>query len=282
MMVTKVGIVGFGSLGQYLYDKLRSHLQFEVVFIWNRSQNKLQEKSVPIELILTNITDFESYNADLIIEVASPEISHDFGHLFLSKCNYLIGSPAALGNQETFSRLKQASELSGKSIFVPSGAFWGAHDVQKMADLNTLKALTVTMTFHPKSLKTVKEPLKSKIDSVSGKAMVLYDGPVREVLDLAPSNVNTLATAAIAGHNLGFDGVRGVLISDPSDEIHHKITFEVTGPCVDGAAFKVMATRTSPSPRGAVTSSATFDSFFSSVLKSKALLRNNLNGIRIV
>lgn len=261
----RVGIVGFGSLGQYLYEKLSSISKYEVVFVWNRSVNKIEGKVEP-ELILTNLKDFEFFNPDLVIEVASPEITHEFGHIFLQKCHYMIGSPAALGNKETETRLLQVSAIFQRAIYVPCGAFWGSSDVRKMADLDVLTGLSVTMQFHPKSLKTLKEPLKSKNDEVLNEAVVLYDGPVRGILDLAPNNVNTLATAAIAGHTLGFDNVRGVLISDPKDHLHHMITFEVTGPSVDGREFKVITTRKSPSASGAVTSSATFDSFLASIL----------------
>lgn len=260
----RVGIVGFGSLGQYLYQKLQSHTRFQVVFVWNRTKERVVEQSLPSSLILHNLAEFESFDPDVIIEVASPEITDQFGHNFLQRCHYVIGSPAALGNPETESRLQEASSRHGTSLYVPSGAFWGSFDVRKMSDMDTLKGLTVTMTFHPSALR-VKEPLKSKNEAVEEEPVTLYDGPVRGVLELAPNNVNTLATAAIAARNLGFDAVRGILVSDPSHSLHHKITVEVTGPSLEGRQFKVMTTRISPSASGAVTSSATFDSFLASI-----------------
>lgn len=45
--------------------------------------------------------------------------------------------------------------------------------------------------------------------------MSLLTGSVRGLCPLAPNNVNTMATAAIAAHNLGFDHVQGCLVSDP-------------------------------------------------------------------
>ncbi len=39
-------------------------------------------------------------------------------------------------------------------------------------------------------------------------------GSVRGLCPLAPNNVNTMACAAIAAHNLGFDGVVGCLVAD--------------------------------------------------------------------
>jgi hypothetical protein len=43
----------------------------------------------------------------------------------------------------------------------------------------------------------------------------LSAGPVRELCKLAPNNVNTMACACIAAHNLGFDNVVGCLVADP-------------------------------------------------------------------
>ena len=44
---------------------------------------------------------------------------------------------------------------------------------------------------------------------------VLYDGPIRDLAPLAPNNVNTMAAAALAAPNLGFDGVQARLVVDP-------------------------------------------------------------------
>lgn len=42
-----------------------------------------------------------------------------------------------------------------------------------------------------------------------------FEGCVKDLCPLAPNNVNTMACAAIAAHNLGFDGVVGCLVADP-------------------------------------------------------------------
>ena len=53
----------------------------------------------------------------------------------------------------------------------------------------------------------------------------------------------------------------------------HEITIEVTGPAVDADHFSVRTVRCSPTAPGLVTSTATQDSFFSS-MTSKLLLHN--------
>ena len=53
----RIGIVGFGKLGQFLYQKVveeESSSQFEVVFVWNRSRDKLLD--IPSHLILEDLS----------------------------------------------------------------------------------------------------------------------------------------------------------------------------------------------------------------------------------
>ena len=45
-----------------------------------------------------------------------------------------------------------------------------------------------------------------------------FPGPIRELCSLAPNNVNTMAAAALAAHNLGFDKSRGCIMADPRQE----------------------------------------------------------------
>ena len=61
---------------------------------------------------------------------------------------------------------------------------------------------------------------------VGDSPVVLYHGPVRPLCPLAPNNVNTMAAAAVAASNLGFDGTVGRLVSDPTTPDWHCI--EVT------------------------------------------------------
>ena len=70
------------------------------------------------------------------------------------------------------------------------------------------------MRKHPSSFK-LSGRLAEANSAVVSEASVLYDGPVRDLCPLAPNNVNTMAAAAIAAHNLGFDGTMGRLVADP-------------------------------------------------------------------
>lgn len=54
----RVGIIGFGHLGKYLYNRLKDDSNFKIVFIWNRSQ--IEDDSIDRELILSNIEEFKN------------------------------------------------------------------------------------------------------------------------------------------------------------------------------------------------------------------------------
>ena len=76
------------------------------------------------------------------------------------------------------------------------------------------------MHFHPSSLRLPEGTVLRKINDDMLRRQtnftepcILYEGPVRQVCNLAPGNVNTMATLAIIG--IGLDKTIGCLVSDP-------------------------------------------------------------------
>ena len=144
----RVGIVGYGNLGKYLAkaiieDKDLAN-KFELAFVWNRTKSKIEEdKFIPTETILENLDAFEEKKADLIIEVAHPLITEQYGEAFISKADFMIGSPTIFANQKIEEMLTKAASNSKFGVYIPAGAFWGAGDIQKMADRGDLKGLKV-------------------------------------------------------------------------------------------------------------------------------------------
>lgn len=266
----KIGIVGFGHLGECLYKYIlqEGHKNgLEIDFVWNRTVDKLS--LIPNEKILHNLEDISSRSPDLIVEVAHPNITKNYGVKFLSIADYLIGSPTALADQAVKKQIQEAAEQYQHGVYIPSGAFWGAQDIQKMAKLGTLTSLKVTMKKHPSAFR-VLEPLASLNKKVVDRAVTLYEGPVKELCPLAPNNVNTMAAASVAAHNLGFNKVIGCLVSDPSLRGWHIVEVEVQGQTTEsGDCFSVVTTRKNPCSPGAVTGQATFKSFCASLLCAK-------------
>ena len=126
------------------------------------------------------------------------------------------------------------------------------------------------MRKHPSSLKLSCPELEAANAAVAAEAVTLYDGPVRRLCALAPNNVNTMAVAAVAAHNLGLDGTEARLVSDPGLRDWHVVEVEVTGATERGGRdFTVKTVRSNPTDPGAVTGSATYQSFYSSLLRAR-------------
>ena len=76
-----------------------------------------------------------------------------------------------------------------------------------------------------------------------------------------------MACCAMASHTLGFDGVIGRLVADASLTTH-EIEIEANGfPNPSGHRFELRLQRSSPAPKGARTSKATYGSFVESLVK---------------
>ncbi|XP_042130115.2 aspartate dehydrogenase domain-containing protein isoform X3 [Peromyscus maniculatus bairdii] len=209
----KVGIVGYGRLGQSLVSRLLaqgSELGLELVFVWNRDPGRMAG-SVPPALQLRDLTALGERHPDLVVEVAHPNIIHESGVQILRHANLLVGSPSALADQTTEQRLMEASNHWGHTVFVARGALWGAEDIRRLDAAGGLQSLRVTMATHPDGFR-----LEGSLAAVhtSGPRTVLYEGPVRGLCPLAPRNSNTMAAAALAAPSLGFDRVIGVLVAD--------------------------------------------------------------------
>jgi len=226
----RVGIIGFGAVGQYLARTVQTDpvcsQKLELAFVCEPMDARAvrADKSIPAECALDDLGDFASKGADLIVEVAHPSISERYGAAFLKHADYLVASVTTFADRKTESDMLAAAKSgAGHGIYIPAGALWGARDIQNMAFRGNLRGLTVTMKKAPHHLKLLP-PLSDRLAEVvasgaSGET-VLYEGPCRGLAPFAPNNTNTIAAAALAAHNLGMDGTIGRLVCDPSLQAH--------------------------------------------------------------
>lgn len=255
-------MVGYGALGRYLAKEVEERDGLELVWVWNRTP----VADLPNHLVLNNLNECDKGAPDLIVEVAHPDVTREYGARFLEVADFMIGSPAALAEPNLEQILGSAA--TKHALYVPTGALWGGEDIRRMAERGSLTGLEVTMRFPPSSLK-LKGELAVKNAEVGETAVELYRGPVRQLCPLAPNNVNTMAAAAVAAQNLGFDGTRGCLVADPNAKDWHVIEVTVEGPVGPaGNKFSVSTVRRNPANPGAVTGSATYASFLSSLLRA--------------
>jgi predicted dinucleotide-utilizing enzyme len=193
---------------------------------------------------------------------------------FQSGCDFFIGSPTAMADADTEAALRAAASGKGKgagALYIPTGAMWGASDIQALANRGGLHALTITMKKHPASFRLPHAETDAKRAAAcdSEGEHVLYEGSVRGLCPIAPNNVNTMACAAMAAHTLGFDGTVGRLVADTGLQTHEVEVLALGPPNpTSGAQLRIHVVRSSPAPPGAVTSKATYGSFLESLIKA--------------
>ena len=265
MTKRRIGIVGYGKLGQFLVQGILERPEsYELAFVWNRNPAGIGSE-IPAEIRLNDLADFKSRSPDLIVEVAHPIITQKWGQQFLEYCDYMAGSPTAFADLETECSMRATAAISnGHGLYVPRGALPGLDEVLRMKASGKLAAARISMRKHPSSLK-YSGPLDYPLEQTTTER-VLYDGPLRKLCALAPNNVNTMAVLALSSE-LGFDQVQAQLVANPSLE-HHITELVLLGPDTKGPRYSLKLLRESPAGVGAVTSTATLTTFLNSMLQS--------------
>ena len=260
----RIGIVGFGKLGKFLAEKVlerhTSHGDVELCFVWNRRAEAWQGH--PSETVgLLDLADFAERKPDIIVEVAHPDISAQWGTTFMGISDYLVGSPTGLADESLRTQLLSCVKPgSGRQLIVPRGVLPGLDEILMLKADGRVAEAAITMRKHPKSLK-YSGPIAHPNDA---EESVYYRGPLGPLCGYAPNNVNTMAVLAMAT-GLSFSEVEATLIADPSLE-HHITEVTLRGPDDGKPRFELYLRRSSPAGAGAVTSSATFDSFWKTLV----------------
>lgn len=277
----RVGIVGFGKVGNFLAKNvIEQGAEKGVELAWVVDLFAPQNVTACDFLTADMKRDPSSLDAclarrdvDLVVEVAHPDITKDYGVKILQQCDYLMASTTTFADPDTESTLlAEAANPTGNGVYITPGAFFGSLDIQRMSNGGKLSALSVTMKKHPESLFPVKgspefdanEAAKEKDGEV-----ILYEGPVAALAKLFPVNVNTICTAALAASaTLGMAGVTAKLIADRGlEEMIIETRARGLNKADGSPGLRITVIRENPSKKGEVTGQATLNSFLSSLLR---------------
>ena len=209
----RIGLVGLGYIGRYVYEQItaRPELGLEIAFVHDLAAERLA--GLPAEVVLPDISGFAARRPDLVVEMAHPAVTRQFGEMFLQETDYMPLSMTAFADEGLQQRLLETARRSGTCLFIPHGAVVGLENIFEGREL--WEEVTMVMKKSPKNLDFSAAP-QFKAAEIT-QPTVLYDGPTRAVCPLFPRNVNSHATVALAG--IGFDRTRSVLVADPSLEV---------------------------------------------------------------
>ena len=146
----RIGFIGYGKVAAFLVNKVLIHgadVGMELAFVCDLFAPESVAKSleIPEPCKIADLSDFEHFKADLIVEAAHPNVSRDYGVRILSSADYMIASTTTFADSNTEQMLNDAADNNeaGHGIYLTSGALWGALDIQKMSDAGKLASLQV-------------------------------------------------------------------------------------------------------------------------------------------
>jgi aspartate dehydrogenase len=215
---TRVGLIGYGQIGSVVRDMIDINDNgMEVVFIHDQDTSRLQDLG---DLGLEDLSKFDERRADLVVEMAHPTVTREWGTRILEKTNYMFISVTALADRELEEAIEATSKQHGTRAYVPHGGVVGMDALFENRDI--WESVEVVMKKAPKNVDCAAIGLDPETIK---EETVLYDGPTRGICPKFPRNVNTHAAIAYAG--IGFDRTHSLLVVNPEwtdaiVEIHAK------------------------------------------------------------
>lgn len=213
--VSTIGLLGFGRIGQALYDRIEASPNFELAYAYVRAE----KDALASEQQITDPARLSEEPVDLCVEAATHEVLAELGSRVLHASDLMVLSGSAFAEDGVETRLTAAAETNNTAVYLPHAALFGIDGLVDARD--ALTSVEIVATKAPDHLDFSYTTERSP-DDVDGRT-TLYDGPVRGLCQLFPRNFNSHACVALA--SLGLDDTRTTLIADPDiDTADHVIT----------------------------------------------------------
>ena len=212
--VLKVGIVGFGTIGKVLGERLDKGVTgFELVAVNSGNLEKAREKlknfrnSVPVVPIdeLVSMVDVvvECAPTAAFMSIAEPTLRN-------GKTLLTVSGAAILQNPEVVDLARD----NGGNIVLATGALLGLDAVRAAAE-GDIHSVTMITRKPPTSLLKAKYIVENDIDiSNLAEPLQVFAGNAREGAEKFPSNVNVAAALGLAG--VGPDQTQLEIWADPT------------------------------------------------------------------
>lgn len=241
----RIGIIGYGLIGQYIYQHLGEMGETEAAFIYDL--NAAATAGLDPRLVLESPEQLslymENHPVDLVVESATAQALQQLAPMILSHADMLTFSSCAFADEAFMQKTQALCRQHGHKIYIPHGAVLGYDGIFDSREI--LEEVSITTTKKPQNL-----------GSSVTECTVLFQGPTREACKKFPRNVNVHAGIALAG--LGFDKTVSRIVADPQVEGNtHQIDVKA-----DGVWFRIEVCSI---PQGLVSGAYTPISAFNSV-----------------
>ncbi len=220
-----IGIIGVGTIGEFLVRGLKSDEAFTLVAVADidgaRARKVLTENGHP-ENLLMPFKDFPP-ETDVYIECASASVAGDVAKHVLEKGKtVIIASVGGLGDIDEY---REIAERTGGSLRLPSGAIAGL-DALKAIPSASIDGVLLKTTKPAKTLADAEYVREQRINTLEfAEPTRIFEGSAREAAKAFPRSINV--AAALAHATIGLDRTRVEIWADPnSDKNRHSVRVE--------------------------------------------------------
>ena len=220
----KIGIIGYGAIGQLLAEAIRDGRAGDVSLvavkdIYDGPPFPQTEDGLPH--YSTSIETFLAQDIDVVVETASQSVLKEYAaSVVRSGKDLIVMSVGAFADVGFLEKLTDLARRHNCQVLLPSGAIGGL-DAISAAGLDEIREVTLTTTKPVRALQGVKSTIEPDLDLNTITApTLLYEGPAEQAVRRHPKNVNVAAALCLAG--IGFKETTVRIIADPhaSRNIH--------------------------------------------------------------
>ena len=217
MVYLNIGLIGCGSIGQFLLGKINEDKllpDYRITAVFDDRENsslKLRELSKKHGFkVFKELNDFLAANTDIIVECANIQVANEYASKIVQQKDLLLISIGVLADSALYEELQSIAKLKGTKIYLPSGAIGG---------LDIVKAANITGGLETVSLIS-RKPASALSNELLEKEMVLFEGAAKNAIREFPQNANVAIALSLAG--MGIDKTFVKIIADPavSKNIH--------------------------------------------------------------
>lgn len=231
MKKVRVGLLGCGTIGGYVMDKIvampDSNMEIALVIVRSETSKGVdhaRELGIPV---VTDIEKIKDYNLDIIAESASQESVEKWGEFILSQgISFVPMSLGALVDPNLLGRMKKAAAEHDCKLIVPSGGVGGL-DAIRAAMVAGVESAEMICRKPPVAWKNIPvvDKMGLDLDNMTEET-ILYEGPTGGCVKDYPQNINIAAALSLA--SLGFEKTTVKIVADPK-VTHNTHTIVVKG-----------------------------------------------------
>lgn len=211
----KIGMIGTGSIGQFLLQEVNVKKRISNVTITSILDERpgtlehLQQISGKFDCAyVTDKTEFLLSEVDLCVECANSDVAKTYAlDIVKHGKNMLMVSAGALVDRDFTIQLTKLCVENNCQVSIPSGAIGG---------LDVLRAAKVLGEIELVKLTTRKPPNALSLKTENNEPTVVFSGTAAEAIARFPQNMNVAISLSLAG--IGVEQTSVTLLVDPNVE----------------------------------------------------------------